>query len=222
MALAKVQRVSTVMTAIDQIRSEIKGGRWSPGDRLPPEIELTKILGISRASLREAIRALTHAGLLSSKQGDGTYVVAVDEAAVALSRKIDSSSPDEVTEVRQGLDAVAVQLAAGRRTDSDLERMREALDARGLAAATNDADGFVAADIQFHTAVARSAHNQLLTDLYESLSTPFRRSLGAAIGQGTADHESLYTAIRDRDPAGATEYALAIIARMTDRDSEDA
>ena len=222
MAIAKVPRVSTVKTAIEQIRAEIKAGRWSPGDRLPPEVELTKMLGISRPSLREAIRALTHAGLLVTKQGDGTYVVAVDETAVALSRKITSSSPDEVTEVRQGLDAAAVQLAASRRTKADLKSMRDALDARNLAAETNDADGFVAADIQFHTAVARSAHNQLLTDLYESLSAPIRRSLGAAIGQGTEDHESLYTAIRDRDPGRATEYALAIVARMATPDSEHA
>lgn len=212
--MLKVARVSTVDAVIDEIRTQIHSGEWVPGDRLPSEAELTKSLGISRASLREATRALVHAGLLAVRQGDGTYVVAVDEAAVALNRKIANSKSAEVIEVRRGLDASAVPLAAARRTKADLVIMRQALDDRRAGADSGDLDAFIEADLRFHMAVARAAHNELLGDLYESLNIAFRKSLGHAVGQGTDEHEALYRAIEKRDTATATELALAIIARM--------
>ena len=212
--MLKVARVSTVDAVIDEIRNQIHSGAWVPGDRLPSEAELTKSWGISRASLREATRALVHAGLLAVRQGDGTYVVAVDEAAVALNRKIATSKSAEVIEVRRGLDASAVPLAASRRTKADLAVMRKALDDRKAGAENQDLDAFVEADLRFHMAVARAAHNELLGDLYESLNIAFRKSLGHAVGQGTEEHEALYRAIEERDTPTATELALAIIARM--------
>ncbi|MEK0097950.1 FadR/GntR family transcriptional regulator [Streptomyces sp. NPDC056002] len=214
MSMAKVNRVSAVDSVINELRKQIHEGHWVPGDRLPSEAELTRTLGISRASLREATRALVHAGLLTVRQGDGTYVVAVDETAVALNRKVSSSETSEVLEVRRGLDASAVPLAAARRTEADLEAMREALDARRRGADDDDVEAFVEADLRFHMAVARASHNGLLADLYESLNVPFRNTLGHAMGQGTGDHEALYTAIEHHDTARATELALGIIARM--------
>lgn len=212
--MLKVARVSTVDAVIDEIRNQIHSGTWVPGDRLPSEAELTKSWGVSRASLREATRALVHAGLLAVRQGDGTYVVAIDEAAVALNRKIATSKSAEVIEVRRGLDASAVPLAAARRTKADLATMRKALDDRKAGAENQDLDAFVEADLRFHMAVARAAHNELLGDLYESLNIAFRKSLGHAVGQGTDEHEALYRAIEERDTPTATELALAIIARM--------
>ena len=212
--MLKVSRVSTVDAVIDEIRGQIRGGQWVPGDRLPSEAELTRTMGISRGALREAIRALVHAGLLTVRQGDGTFVAAVDEAAVALSRKIANSKSIDVIEVRRGLEASAVPLAASRRTKADLEVMRAALDDRIAGAARQDLDAFVEADLRFHLAVARASHNELLIDLYESLNIAFRKSLGHAIGQGTEEHEALYTAIEQRDTSTASDLAMAIIARM--------
>ncbi|MGW5127592.1 FadR/GntR family transcriptional regulator [Streptomyces sp. NPDC004069] len=212
--MLKVNRVSAVDAVIDEIRRQIHEGEWVPGDRLPSEAELTKTLGISRASLREATRALVHSGLLAVRQGDGTYVVAVDETAVTLSRKIMNSKTSEVLEVRRGLDASAVPLAAVRRTEADLTALREALDDRQRSAEAGDLDSFIEADLRFHMAVAQASHNELLIDLYASLNVPFRKSLGGAMGQGTKEHEALYRAIERRDTEGATELALAIVARM--------
>ncbi|MFF9126599.1 FadR/GntR family transcriptional regulator [Streptomyces sp. NPDC014889] len=172
------------------------------------------MLGISRASLREATRALVHSGLLAVRQGDGTYLVAVDGAAVTLSRKIMSSKTSEVLEVRRGLDASAVPLAAVRRTEADLTALRKALDDRQRSAEAGALDSFVEADLRFHMAVAQASHNELLIDLYASLNVPFRKSLGSAMGQGTKEHEAVYRAIERRDTEGATELALAIVARM--------
>jgi DNA-binding FadR family transcriptional regulator len=148
------------------------------------------------------------------RQGDGTYVDAVDEAAVALNRKVTNSKMAEVIEVRRGLDALAVSLAAVRRTPEDLAAMRKALDDRNAGADRDDHEAFVEGDLGFHMAVASAAHNELLSDLYESLNIAFRESIGHAMGQGTEDHEALYRAIEERDNATAMELSLAIIARM--------
>jgi DNA-binding FadR family transcriptional regulator len=218
--MLKVNRVSTVDAAIEEIRSQIRDGQWVPGDRLPSEAELTKTMGISRGALREATRALVHAGLLAVRQGDGTFVLAVDEAAVALSRKFATSRSIDVIEVRRGLEAAAVPLAASRRTKADLKTMRAALDDRIDGANRKDLDAFVEADLRFHLAVARASHNELLIDLYESLNIAFRKSLGHAIGQGTAEHEALYSAIEQRDTSTATDLAMAIIARMEQQEAQ--
>ncbi|MEA5455856.1 GntR family transcriptional regulator [Sinomonas sp. JGH33] len=218
--MLKVNRVSTVDAVIEEIRGRIREGEWAPGDRLPSESELTQTFGISRASLREATRALVHAGLLVVRQGDGTYVDAVDEAAVALNRKVTASKRAEVIEVRRGLDALAVSLAAARRTGEDLAAMRRALDDRNAGAARGDLAAFIDGDLRFHMSVASAAHNNLLSDLYESLNTAFRKSIGHAMGQGTEDHEALYRAIEERDTAMAMELSLAIIARMEDMEAE--
>lgn len=212
------RRVSAVQSAIDEIRERIQAGHWKPGDRLPSEGALTAQLGISRAPLREATRALVHAGLLSVRQGDGTYVVAVDETAVALTRKVSDSIPREVQEVRRGLDASAVQLAAGRRTEADLVSMTEALERRREAARAGDRDAFTAADVGFHIAVARAAHNQLLLDLYVILAEAIRqsvettRSMGNAVAKEADNHDLLLEAIRNHESGRAVEQALTIIA----------
>ncbi len=210
----KINRVSTVDAVTEEIRDRIRDGEWTVGYRLPSEAELTKTLGVSRASLREATRALVHAGLLVIKQGDGTYVIAVDESTVALDRKITNSKTAEVIEVRSGLDALAVSLAAARRTDEDLDAMRKALDDRNAGADNGDLDAFIEGDLLFHKAIASAAHNELLADLYQSLSLEFRKSFYHAVGQGTEDHEALYRAINERDTATATGLSSAIIARM--------
>ncbi|MCW3818779.1 FadR family transcriptional regulator [Micromonospora sp. DR5-3] len=216
--MPRVSRVSAVEAAIEEIRAQIREGHWVPGDRLPSEAELTEILGISRAPLREAIRALVHAGLLSVRQGDGTYVVAVDESAVAFSRKLKDSKTRDVLEVRRGLDATAVHLAAARRTDDDLTAMEATLRRRREAASTGDQARFVDADVAFHLAVAQAAHNALLLGLYEGLSMSIRESLNTieslqhAVGEGGDDHEALFDAIKSGDEARAVDIALSIIA----------
>ena len=216
--MPRVMRVSAVQAAIEEMRTQIREGRWVPGDRLPSEAELAQIMGISRAPLREATRALVHAGLLSVRQGDGTYVVAVDESAVALSRKLMDSKTRDVLEVRRGLDASAVQLATLRRTDEDLKAMEDALRRRHDATARGDRAGFVDADVCFHLAVAKASHNELLLHLYEGLSTAIRdslhtaQSLEHAVGEGGDDHAALFEAVKSGDQARSVEAAMAIIA----------
>ncbi|MCZ1009956.1 GntR family transcriptional regulator [Streptomyces lydicus] len=124
-------RVSLVESATDEIRAQIVSGAWPVGSRIPPESALSETLGVSRASVREAVRSLVHAGLLEPRQGDGTFVLCDDDSALALRRRLERAELSHVTQVRQGLDVVAARQAAQHRTDRQLAGIEAALARRG-------------------------------------------------------------------------------------------
>src|SRR5699024_2510610 len=117
----KANRMSLVEQVVSQIEHLIESGHWSVGDRLPPEMELMKEFDVSRNTLREAIRALVHAGLLETKQGSGTIVKSTSALGVALHRQVEKSNLYETLEVRLALEREAAQLAALRRNEEDLQ-----------------------------------------------------------------------------------------------------
>lgn len=205
-----VKPVSTFDATVQALQSEITTGRWPVGSRIPSEATLTARLGVSRASLREAVRSLSHLGLLRSKQGDGTYVVSDNAADVALRNHLSTALPDDVLQVRWGLEMVAVKLAAAYRTSEDLDIMQLALHARAESAASGDKNAFTAADIAFHSAVADASHNTVLADLYASFTRTLEEvvsdghCLDTSLGGRDPHHEQILDAIRARDPAAAT------------------
>lgn len=103
--------------AADQLREQIASGRWPVGSRIPSEHELVAILGISRNTVREAVRALVHLGLLEARAGDGTYVRVASEMEAVLLRRAATAHLSEVFELRAVLEEHAAGLAAQRRTD---------------------------------------------------------------------------------------------------------
>src|SRR6059058_1734804 len=138
--------------AIDKIRERIVSGAWGPGDRLPKESELAAELGLSRNSLREAVRALSQLRVLEVRQGDGTYVSSLEpdlllESTGFVSHLLLGEGAVALYEVRRILEAAAASLAAARIDEagkqelgSSLERMR---DAQGV-------EELVEADVAFH------------------------------------------------------------------------
>src|SRR6266576_4974282 len=122
--------------AIDKIRERIVSGAWGAGDRLPKESELAAELGISRNSLREAVRALSQLRVLEVRQGDGTYVSSLEpglllESTSFISHLLLGETELELYEVRRILEAAAAALATGRIDPKEkldlaqiLERMR--------------------------------------------------------------------------------------------------
>ncbi|NRQ33663.1 FadR family transcriptional regulator [Nonomuraea sp. NN258] len=212
-----VGRISLVDAAIAELRQEIANGTWPVGSKIPSESQLATTLGVSRLSVREAVRVLVHAGLLTTRQGDGTYVTASDESQVALRRHLSRAAAMDIIDVRRGLDLVAARLAAGKRTDDDLDRMRQALSRRAAAGRAVDLDGFADADVDFHLAVAQAAHNPVLADLYRSMSDALRDSVRhdhcmerAVLGPDTS-HDDLLAAIEAEDAATAVSVALSIL-----------
>ncbi len=224
--LAGVRRGSLVDEVIEQLRAQITSGQWPVGQRIPPESELIDRLQVGRGTLREAVKALAHAGLLEVRQGDGTYVKTRSELAGALRRQIARSTDMHVQEVRRALEAQAALLAATRRTEEDLAACESALADRDAAAREGKALGrwdpswgeaWVRADVRFHQSVVAAAHNPMLLELYlemaEALTAVLTRFATEA-GHDTQmerGHRVLLEALRDGDPERAVAEAMHIL-----------
>ncbi|MDP5227639.1 MULTISPECIES: FCD domain-containing protein [Arthrobacter] len=213
--MKSIARRTLVEEATEQLLAQITAGTWQIGDRLPTAIELADELGVSRSPIREATRALVHAGLLESRQGDGTYVIAVNEASGVLARRGQQANGQEVIDVRKGLDVAAARAAALARTTEDLDELEDILARRRVAAAQAAEEEFVSLDLDFHLGVAKAAHNGILHDIYYGLLGAIRTSMEVRTYLGpdhlAHDHEDLLDAIRDRDPGLAATIATGII-----------
>src|SRR5205809_3986555 len=164
--------------AIDKIRERIVSGAWGPGDRLPKESELAAQLGLSRNSLREAVRALSQLRVLEVRQGDGTYVSSLEpdlllESTRFVSHLLADRTVIEVFEVRRLLEPAAAALASVRMDEKEHATLRRELDR--VLAATN-VEQLVEADAAFHATVAQASGNSVLSSLLESLSTQTMRA----------------------------------------------
>lgn len=212
-----IPRTSLVDEVAEALRAEIDSGTWAVGTRIPPEAELAERLGVSRTAIREGVRGLVHAGLLQPRQGVGTYVTATNATEVALQRRLSSALESDVLSVRRGLDVIAARLAAVHRSPSDLETLRRALDERRVAADKQDEAAFVEADVRFHLEIARASENEVLAELYESLSRSLAQSvsgdhcLSRFGADGTDWHEELFLRIQDQNEQAAGVAALALV-----------
>ena len=173
--------------AIDRMRELIASGEWGPGTRLPREADLAKQLGLSRNSLREAVRALSLARVLEVRQGDGTFVSSLEAEellapALSATHLLRGRTVLELFQVRRMLEPEAAAMAdAGviAALGRELERMHLAGDR---------ADELVEADAAFHDVIAGAPGNGVLQALLRSLST---RTVRARLWHGLADRDAL-------------------------------
>ncbi|MEN1967067.1 FadR/GntR family transcriptional regulator [Lentibacillus sp. N15] len=213
--LKKTNRVSLVDQVVAQMEDLIESGQWPIGKKLPPEMELMEEFDVSRNTLREAIHALVHAGLLETKQGSGTVVCSSSALGAAINRRIKKSSLIETLEVRLALEREAAQIAATQRKEEDLANLQACIEQCQTVADNGDIEKFVQADITFHKAIVRSTNNQLLQDLYEYMTDPIYSSIRDIMIMDTPFdyekeiHYELVRAIRDRDVEGAALYVDA-------------
>jgi len=203
---------------IEHLQDAIAAGDYVLGAKLPAEPLLMKEFGVGRSTLREAIRVLAHNGILEVRQGDGTYVRSLPSHRESLVQRLRRARIREVNEVRRSLELEIVRLAAERREETDLERMRGFLKIRHDAIAGNDAAAALDADISFHCAVADAAGNEVLADLYGTFAFTLREALAVlwdadeGNASETADlHDRLLAAIENRDGSQAVATATAML-----------
>ncbi|MFE9254402.1 FadR/GntR family transcriptional regulator [Streptomyces sp. NPDC006879] len=201
MPLTSPRRSALVDQVIAQLRNQITSGEWPVGSRIPTEPELVELLGVARNTVREAVRALAHNGLLDIRQGSGTYVLATSELSGVMHRRFAGADPRHIAELRAALESSAARLAAERRTDRDLRQLELLLVRREEAWASGEAEAFVSADATFHLAVVSAAHNEVMTALYADLGGLLRDWLREDVGpeltsQALMDHGRLVEAIR--------------------------
>lgn len=207
--------MSVTDAAIEKIRDLIIRGELGPGDRLPPEQDLASLLGISRSSLREAVRALSQAKVLDVRRGDGTYVTSLSPELLlsGLSFAVDlvqDQTLHEVFEVRRLLEPAATALAATRITDAQLADLRRSLDRMRH---TEDPEEMVRRDVEFHAQVVAATGNATLCSIIEMISArALRARIWRASVQGVksltlVQHTSILDALEQHDPALASSAA---------------
>ncbi|MEU6116189.1 FCD domain-containing protein [Streptomyces sp. NPDC047117] len=221
MPLTSPRRSALADQVIAQLRAQITSGEWPVDSRIPTEPELVEQLGVARNTVREAVRALAHNGLLDIRQGSGTYVVATSELAGVMNRRFADADPRHVAELRSALEAEAARRAAERRTEADLKQLDAALQRREQAWESGAAAAFVEADANLHMAIVAASHNDVLAELYADLGGVLREFLRADVGdelrpESHLDHSRLVDAIRDGDgdraatEAGAHPYGCRL------------
>ena len=223
MPLATTRRAGLVDQVIDQLRDAVTQGEWPIGERIPTETDLAAQLGVGRNTIREAVRALAHTGLLEVRQGDGTYVRATSEVSGAI-RRLCGSELREVLQVRRTLEVEGARLAAAERTDEEVAAMRALLARRNVELNEGRWEDFARTDAEFHRAVVQAGHNKLLTELHRGLTEVITASVAATstITPGVAHmpeigHEGLADAIADRDPERAVTEACGFLDELLAR-----
>lgn len=212
MALSSPRRTPLSDQVIAQLRAQITSGEWPVGSRIPTEAALVEQLGVARNTVREAVRALAHNGLLDIRQGSGTYVLATSELAEVMHRRFADADQGQVAELRAALETSAAGLAAHRRTPRDLELLDGALARREAAWHSGDAEDFVQADAAFHQAVVAASHNDVLLAVYADLGEVTRQHLRHDVGpeliaERYIGHHTILEAIRAGDAQRASVEA---------------
>jgi DNA-binding FadR family transcriptional regulator len=219
---------------VRQIKTMVQEGRLKSGDRLPAERDLAERFKVSRASVREALRALQSMGLIEIRSGEGTFVreISVESLIEPLALVIltQREAVEELFEARRVLEPAIAGLAARRATEDEIQEMERILDgqAREVAAGRTG----LAQDAAFHAAIASSAHNRAITRIVHALMdllTQSREESLQAPGRPTRshqDHRRILEAIRRRAASAAQiamlEHLVAVEALVMDRQGEDA
>jgi len=218
-----VYDVSMALTddAIDKIKRMIVEGELTPGSRLPSEKEFAERLGLSRNTMREAVKALEVIRVLDVRRGDGTYVTSLEPQLLmeAVSFVFDTHDDDSLLEifaVRRILESKATGMAASRLTADDLVELDAEIDA---ITADTDVETLVAHDVRFHGRIAQLSGNAYLASLLDSLTTHTVRARvwrgiteGGAVDRTLAEHRAIRDALADGDVELAENLAGIHIA----------
>lgn len=196
---------------VARVSELIKGAQLKAGDRLPPERELAKRLGVSRPSLRAGLRAMSSMGVLKSRQGAGTFVAAgpptLDSEPLRLLASLHGFSFDHMFETRSILEVGAAGLAAEHATGEQLATLADEI--AEMYASLNDPQQYLVHDICFHRAVAAASNNPTLVTLVEMVSAVMyerrRETIERAhdFSESLEVHQQVYRAIRARQPEEA-------------------
>ncbi|MFF9143940.1 FadR/GntR family transcriptional regulator [Streptomyces sp. NPDC014861] len=201
--------------AIEKIKAMIVSGELRPGSKLPKEVDLAERLGLSRNSLREAVKALSLIRVLDVRQGDGTYVTSLEPHLLldALGFVVDFHQDDtvlEFLEVRRILEPAAAALAARTMSDEDIAALDEL-----LSRLTGDVslEELIDNDLEFHRRLAAGSGNKVLGSLIDGLSGPTARARiwrglteEGAVEHTRQQHRAILDAVAARRPDAAQAW----------------
>lgn len=212
-SIESVKGNSTAEEVATRLRDMIHSGELSAGDKLPPERDLAKILGVSRPTLRAGIRSLSAVGILFSKQGAGTFVAARDESptldgsSLRMLSALHGFTSDEMFEARMALEMSIAGMAAKRVTSEQMTTLAEEI--AGMYASLNEPEQYLVHDMRFHQIVAAASGNRILTSLMNMVATILFEYRSKTVKRATdlkesaEQHHNIYRALRDHDPEAA-------------------
>jgi GntR family transcriptional regulator, transcriptional repressor for pyruvate dehydrogenase complex len=223
-AIDPIRRPPLYEEVAQRIKAYAEQAGLQPGDRLPPERDLAKQLGVSRSSIRQALTLLRTMGLVEPRQGDGIYLrrapadiqPEITATLLAAQRQLPT-----IMEAREAMESQLARLAARRRSPDDLQRLRAAVNE--MAQAIQDGTDPAPADGRFHAAVAQAADSPLLEDLMRQLADPIALTRGASLSRqgrpprSLEGHRRILEAIEARDENGADSAMrehLMVVAGM--------
>lgn len=217
--LGTVKREGLAEQVVYKMRTLVLRGTLQPGERLPGERDLARMLSVSRSSLRQALKSLQVMGVLEVQHGSGNYLTScakeILEQPAQVLVPLPGLSQAELFEVRRAMETEAAGTAAGRASEKDLEKIRTELE--GMRRNQDDRHAYGKHDLAFHHAIAVASGNRYFIWfldlanrlLYQALlRRPMRRGLDLSL----KEHEDIYNAIERRDAAAAREEMLSHIS----------
>jgi GntR family transcriptional repressor for pyruvate dehydrogenase complex len=219
--LERVTRPRLYEQLVEQILAYIESAQLGPGDLLPAERDLAERLGVSRATLAQALVALEVLGVIDVQHGTGAVLARRPSVASVIKglREHRSRLP-EIVEARSTLEVKLAGLAAVRRTDADLKAIDEALDV--MAKEIKNGDRGAHGDELFHQAITAAAHSSVLAQLMAFIAEMILETRTESLGQpgrpeqSLASHRKIADAIREQDAEGAAEAMLSHIELVSD------
>ena len=206
---------TTAQEVVTRLREMIQNGELAAGDRLPPERDLAKLLGVSRPTLRAGIRSLATVGILQSRQGAGTFVAeaeespTLDSSSLRLMAALHGFTSDEMFEARLSLEMSIAGFAAERATGEHLTQMAE--EVAGMDASLDDPEQYLVHDMRFHRIIAAASGNRILTSLMNMVATilfEYRSKTVKRVKdlkESAEQHRNIYRAMCERSIEAARE-----------------
>lgn len=221
----KTKKISEVIR--DQLEEMIRSGALQPGEKLDSVEKLSASFEVSRSAVREALSALRAIGLVTIRQGEGTFVNKYDFSSmvdpVGKRRILSNKEKLELFQVRKIIEVGAASLAAESRTSEQLQHIKDALDR--MEVAEEGLDLGEKADVDFHLAIAAAASNDILYDMMTKLSNTFsltmyesrKKSLFSEVQSLKRlhhEHEQIYKAIKAKDASAANQAMMDHLVKV--------
>lgn len=216
-----MKRLSLIDTIVEEIKGRVITGEYKSGDLLGSQDELARTFGVSRASLREALKRLELMGLVESRQGLGTFLKKIEPCDFMnpLSSFIvmDKGSAFELLEARLHIEGSLAALAASHASEEDLKAIEDTLASMRALSEAQEIEEFVKQDVQFHYAIAKASNNAILIKIVEILRELLRQlisrvfrgypeNLLQTIGQTNEFHQNIFDAIKSHNPEAARRH----------------
>ncbi|NLU32750.1 MAG: FadR family transcriptional regulator [Clostridiaceae bacterium] len=224
MAIKPIKRKTVSDEVLEQIKDNIISGEWAPGTKIPGEMDLAEMFGVSRVSIRQAIHRLVGMGVLTIRRGEGTFVSEVLPKdyfnALLPVLMIEAADLAETLEFRAMIEIESARFAARRATDEDISRMEKAL--ANMKKCQGNYKEFAIEDLNFHTAIALATHNSVVVKVTTILHDMLKDSMEEIVRlrgfqDGLHYHARILDAIKNRDAVAAAELMKEhIVAAIKD------